>query len=306
MSEINRHGLSRKIPADVKRQVRQECGFGCVICGKIPYEYEHFDPEFNDATSHEVERIALLCPDDHTERTAGRLAQSTVAKYRKNPSAIQTGTAWYKRPKFFGETVQFQVGGTVFSGTRCRLDLAGHTLFGISAPADAGLPWTFDGDLHANEGKSILKFHEDELQLSIDSWDVRLEGKSLEIRRGHGDIVARVEFDANGKTIRLSRLLLEYRSGLTVEVDNHSIEIRNLHHTGYENTMDRFRLEASKVHGVPNAISPSGVPFSIRGGRRTRVGSIVERDILTVGANGVADLSAVMNLQDFLSPDQLA
>lgn len=31
---INKQGISRDIPDPIKRDVRQRCGFGCVICGK--------------------------------------------------------------------------------------------------------------------------------------------------------------------------------------------------------------------------------------------------------------------------------
>ena len=49
----NEHGLSREdLRAPVKRQIRQECFFGCVVCGKLPYTYEHFAPPFKDATEH--------------------------------------------------------------------------------------------------------------------------------------------------------------------------------------------------------------------------------------------------------------
>lgn len=32
-TETNRHGLSRYIPPNIKRTIRKQCGFGCVVCG---------------------------------------------------------------------------------------------------------------------------------------------------------------------------------------------------------------------------------------------------------------------------------
>ncbi|GAH43227.1 unnamed protein product, partial [marine sediment metagenome] len=52
MSSTNQYGLSRYIPLEIKRAVRQKCGFGCVVCGSTIYQYHHFDPPFNEAKQH--------------------------------------------------------------------------------------------------------------------------------------------------------------------------------------------------------------------------------------------------------------
>ncbi|MHB0562224.1 hypothetical protein ACX3RA_15640, partial [Escherichia coli] len=61
MDNINKHGLSRRIPETIKRQIRQRCGFGCVICGFGFYDYEHFKPDFVDAKVHDPNGMTLLC-----------------------------------------------------------------------------------------------------------------------------------------------------------------------------------------------------------------------------------------------------
>ena len=55
----NRFGLSRYIPEDIKRLVRQNSKFGCVVpgCRISFYEYEHILPEFKDARAHDPEKI---------------------------------------------------------------------------------------------------------------------------------------------------------------------------------------------------------------------------------------------------------
>ena len=69
----NDHGLSRHIPEDVKREVRQRSRFGCVIpgCRRAFYEYEHIEPEFKDAKSHDPAAICLVCPNHNPRRTGG-------------------------------------------------------------------------------------------------------------------------------------------------------------------------------------------------------------------------------------------
>ena len=49
----NKLNLSRAIPVEVKKQVRRDSGYACVICGTCPYVYEHIEPEFKDAKIHD-------------------------------------------------------------------------------------------------------------------------------------------------------------------------------------------------------------------------------------------------------------
>jgi len=62
MARTNKHGLPRHIPPEIKRAIRQACGFGCVTCGSAIGQYEHIDPEFAEATSHDPEKMAYLNP----------------------------------------------------------------------------------------------------------------------------------------------------------------------------------------------------------------------------------------------------
>ncbi|GAA3997406.1 hypothetical protein GCM10022211_03460 [Sphingomonas humi] len=80
----NKHGLSRTIPADVKREVRQSCQFGCVRCRASLYQYDHFDPEYADATEHAADGIALLCPTCHDLKTKGVLTAARVRELKKD------------------------------------------------------------------------------------------------------------------------------------------------------------------------------------------------------------------------------
>jgi hypothetical protein len=92
-SPTNKYGLTRDIPAGVKRAVRRACGFGCVICGHAIIQYEHFNPPFAEAKEHNPEGMALLCGGCHDRKTRGFLSVSTVAQARQNPRAFQRGYA---------------------------------------------------------------------------------------------------------------------------------------------------------------------------------------------------------------------
>ena len=84
MAEVNQHGLSRYIPADVRRDVRHRSKFGCVVCRRGFYQYEHIDPPFEDAESHDPDHICCLCGSCHDSVTRGHLSKAMViAAYRK-------------------------------------------------------------------------------------------------------------------------------------------------------------------------------------------------------------------------------
>ena len=88
---MNRFGLSRDIPNETKRLIRQRCGFGCVVCGSAFYQYEHVDPNFADARVHDPERIALLCGSCHDRVTRGALSKETVKRWALHPRAKELG-----------------------------------------------------------------------------------------------------------------------------------------------------------------------------------------------------------------------
>ena len=93
MTDFNRHGLSRYVPSEIRLAVRQRCGFGCVCCGAGFYDYEHFDPDFKDATQHKSESITLLCMQCNQKKRRGLLSVETVRLANSNPRCLQQGFA---------------------------------------------------------------------------------------------------------------------------------------------------------------------------------------------------------------------
>jgi hypothetical protein len=93
-SPVNKFGLSRDIPDPLKREARQACGFGCVICGASIVEYEHFDPDFAEAREHNPARIALLCPSCHANVTRKFWPKEKVKTARLAPRCKQTNFSW--------------------------------------------------------------------------------------------------------------------------------------------------------------------------------------------------------------------
>mgnify|MGYP000906689683 CR=1 FL=1 len=81
MTNTNKYGLSRHIPEEIKKEVRQNSKYGCVVpnCRNIIYEYEHLIPEFKDASVHDAENICLTCPT-HNPRKKGVNGEELYSK----------------------------------------------------------------------------------------------------------------------------------------------------------------------------------------------------------------------------------
>jgi hypothetical protein len=82
---------SRNIPEPIKREVRQRCGFGCIICGFPLYEHDHMK-EWALVQEHVAEDLTLLCDKHHKEVTNGFLPREKVIEANENPYNLKEGS----------------------------------------------------------------------------------------------------------------------------------------------------------------------------------------------------------------------
>jgi len=220
---FNAFGLSREIPADVKRLVRQRCGFGCIICGLGIVQYEHVDPEFKDARVHGPEAIALLCPQCHAKVTTRIWSKGRVKLAMRSPKCRQVG---YTR-EFFDFVEEFpalQFGGVLLSNCPTPIQVGGHPLFSIRPPESPDGPFLFSGLFTDSKGDVSLIIEDNEWKALSTAWDVEVKGPTITIREGHRvvHLVLRVDpprkliveklnmslggirFDANGNFLRIT------------------------------------------------------------------------------------------------------
>ena len=104
------------IKSDLMREVRRRCGFGCVMCGRPIYEYEHIKGWAN-VRRHRAEEITLLCDDHHREKTVGFLPNERVIEANENPFNVQHGVTAPHTLHYSGTDFSLKVGGIVFGGT---------------------------------------------------------------------------------------------------------------------------------------------------------------------------------------------
>lgn len=178
---LNAFGLSRDIPADIKRQIRQRDGFGCVICGLGIVQYEHVDPEFKDARVHNPDCMALLCPQCHAKVTSGMWSKSRVKLAMRSPKCKQVG---YAREFFdFSEKhPELHFGGMILRNCPTPIEVGGHPLFKIKSPEFPGEPFLFSGLFTDSDGAVSLEIEDNEWKAYSISWDVEVTGPTIKIR----------------------------------------------------------------------------------------------------------------------------
>lgn len=182
-TNVNKHGLSRSIPANIKRLVRQRCGFGCIVCGLGIIQYEHVEPEFHDAAEHDPEKIVLLCPQCHAKVTTKFWSKEKIKAARLNPMAKRVG---YSKEVFdFGDGQPVvQLGGIRFSNCSTLIEVSGIPLFKVEEPEMDGAPFRLSGIFCDSNGDVSLRIQENEWLASTDNWDVEVGGGAIVIREG--------------------------------------------------------------------------------------------------------------------------
>ncbi|MCY1253002.1 hypothetical protein D9M68_123310 [compost metagenome] len=184
MTQINRHGLPRTVPSEVKREVRQRCGFGCVICGLAFYDYEHFAPDFADATEHNPAGMTLLCSQCNQKRARGRLSAATVTAADANPKCRQQGFS-SEMFDFGPEPIYIDFAGVTFYDCQHLIVVNGLPLLSVSPPNEEGEPVRLSGIFADADGKVTLRIRDNVWSVDADNWDVECVGPRITIRSAH-------------------------------------------------------------------------------------------------------------------------
>ena len=177
----NRYGLSRTIPEGIKREVRQACGYGCVICGTAIVEYEHVDPAFTDAREHSPDGIVLLCPQCHAKATRGFLSKERVKEAKEQPISQKSNYAY----EFFdlgSKQPTFVLGGGSITNTPIPLEIHGYPVIKIEPSDEEGAPVRFSGTFFNSRGELSLQIIDNEWRAYSGNWDFEAKGGRLIVR----------------------------------------------------------------------------------------------------------------------------
>ncbi len=191
---VNKFGLNRNIPSEIKQIIRQRCGFGCVVCGSAIYQYEHFNPEFINATFHDDKGITLLCGGCHDRKSRGLLSTETVYEFNSKPKCLENGFS--NGPFDIGNIhPQIVMGSLTFINVPIPISVLGESIFKITPPSVEGKIFKISATLRNNKGNIILQIEENEWLSSTTNWDCKVEGQRIILRSGPGkiDLILRSE-----------------------------------------------------------------------------------------------------------------
>jgi len=206
----NKHGLDRYIPADVKRQIRINSKNGCVICRNGVYQYEHIDPEFNDAISHDPEKMCCLCASCHDKVTRGQLSKQTVISKYKEIRESERSPSPSEFFDFYEGQALLKFGDLISEiSPKSVLEIYGEELFSVSPGAKGEI------------GKVNAKFFDDNENLLFEikgnEWigpseyfDLEITGRSFTVRLPDGRIGLKLVHNPPDE-IAIERLDMRYK-----------------------------------------------------------------------------------------------
>lgn len=157
---MNKNGLPRRIPEDVKLKVRINCGFGCVICGAIPYDYDHLSVSYADAEEHDPDDIVLLCPTHHRLKTNGMLSADVI----KVAKGMRAGVNAETRFKLPATSADFDVvwGSTVINSSDNAIVVDGDPILSLRRTENDLEPIVISGEFRDHRGRIICRIEENE------------------------------------------------------------------------------------------------------------------------------------------------
>lgn len=262
-SSKNKFGLSREIPAPIKRTVRQECRFGCVLCGQAIYQYEHITP-FHKVNDHIPKNIALLCGTHHDQVTRGLIAKDTVRKKRLNPYRLSHR---WPHTTFdpVVEDLPVILGGAHFFSPKTVLSVFGQNLLSVREPEEPGAPIRLSAEFYDDSGKKTLAIDDNECTFNRYSWDIEARGTRFTIRKAPGVIALRIRLAPD--RLAVERLRMQY-GGVRLEANEQELRI-------FSSAKESFRLKGrvySPAIGIQINRKRTCTGVAVTEPRRRRIG----------------------------------
>lgn len=216
------------IPDQMKREVRQRCGFGCVICGLPLYTYEHI-LGYANVKRHIADELTLLCDQHQRESTNKLLPGEYVIHANKDPYNLRRAVSAPYTLHYDGPDCIVDIGTNVFSfrdegyGTEfVALAIDEDSL--ISFRLDSG-HWLLNLNVFDKNKDLMLQISDNELTYSAALWDIELVGHNLIIREAQRKILADLLFGPPSR-IKIQRGHLLH-NGIEIEIKQDYLQVMN-------------------------------------------------------------------------------
>jgi hypothetical protein len=246
--------MARNTPAAIARQLRQEAGFGCCLCGNPILQYHHI-VQWADDQHFRAEDMMVLCPLHHDQVTKGAMPEAEQRQFKANPKNIERG---------------FANGLLAVKQDYCAADLGSVTVVG------EGTFLEIDGQpiLGFNLGNNNLEIslslfdEQDKLLLEIDRnewisgdpmpWDIEADWQTLTIR----ERARRISVSIDGKSVPLEIRGELWKSGKQVQIGKDVILVSHI----------KSGFQELALVGMKITIDTAGMKF---GPKDTEIGGMI-------------------------------
>lgn len=208
--------VMRKPPAHIKRQLRQEAGFGCCICSYPFYEYHHIT-EFAQAPHHDPKDMMVLCPNHHHQATVHALEEADQRRWKLNPFNMDRDFS-DGQLTVNTDITAIEVGSNIFFGDGFKLVVDDEPLLHLESDAENRL--LISVDLYDRNDLLLASIVQNEW-ITGDPlpWDFEFGFRWIKIRRKQRDIALYI--DARNHLVKLSGDF--WRKGQNFSVDQNSL-----------------------------------------------------------------------------------
>ncbi len=191
--------VSRDIPSPLKRQLRQEAGFGCCICGHPFIEYHHI-LQFSEVQCHSAADMMVLCPIHHHQCTVNSL---TIAQQRSAKVNPFNRTKGFAEGQLFSPTaiIAVEAGTNQFIGSGVKFAVDNEPLLQLRSDGQGHL--TLSLSLFDSNDTLLLLIENNEwISGDPDLWDIEYGYNTLVLRRAQREVSLTI--DARSSPVHLS------------------------------------------------------------------------------------------------------
>lgn len=178
--------LGRRAPEGVRRQLRQEVGFGCPIvnCGNPYLEFHHFDPPWSVQQHHNPEGMIALCATHHAKADAYTVEQCRELKRSVPDRTVGGRFEWMRRE------IVAVVGGNYYHETPRMVVFENEPVVWFERDADGYLQLSFK--MLTTSGEPRTEMLANDWVIAGNPLDVESppNGSYLRVRYENGDEIA--------------------------------------------------------------------------------------------------------------------
>lgn len=250
---------SRRPPAEVARALRQESGFGCVLCGKPFVEYHHIIP-WEEEHHFRTEDMVAVCGDCHHRFHA----MSRDKQYRCKKSPYNRRYTPHRGSlEVTSSLISFVIGSCRIVNCPKIIGFNGSDLFSWKVEDDE-----FKVSIHIQgpTGSTLLLIKDNEIVSELSGfWDMKFQYNRFKIWSRSRKVFADIDLRSNPAGFFFET----YVSGVKVTIGKESIAIENRRHN-ISNSGSVFTSSQGYIFDFfSDAIGKSGGPtpgsaFSMR------------------------------------------